>query len=167
MKSEEHLENARQWGKAAQCAKEQGLDLVLPHASFYEAANYIEAALAECKIHSDDHLQRVRNMYESGKFSFDEVQFFEKVTRQRIIVEFQMPSRPLKEVEESGRIFRQRWERNHPTKPEEPAEVPAEGTPKEAPKKAAEKQAKPSAKKKPKKAAPKKKAPKKKGSEKA
>ncbi len=163
MKSDEHIENARQWEKAAQCAKEQGLELVLPHASFYEAANYIEAALAERKIHSDDHLQRVRNMYESGKFSFDEVQFFEKVTRQRIIVEFQMPSRPLKEVEESGRIFRQRWERDHPPEPEEPAEAPAE----EAPKKAADTPAKPPAKKTPKKATPKKKASKKKGSEKA
>ena len=163
MKSEEHLENARQWGKAAQCAKEQGQELVLPHASFYEAANYIEAVLAERKIHSDDHLQRVRNMYESGKFSFDEVQFFEKVTRQRIIVEFQMPSRPLKEVEEAGRIFRQRWERNHPPEPEEPVEVPAE----EAPKKPAKKPAKAPAKKKTMKAAEKNKAPKKKGSEKA
>lgn len=166
MKSEEHLENARQWGKAAQCAKEQGLDLVLPHASFYEAANYIEAALAECKIHSDDHLQRVRNMYESGKFSFDEVQFFEKVTRQRIIVEFQMPSRPLKEVEEAGRIYRQRWERDHPPEPEGQAEAPAEEAPKDAPEKAAENPAKAPAKTT-KKAAAKKKAPKKKGSEKA
>ncbi|MDP7079637.1 MAG: hypothetical protein QF415_07090 [Candidatus Undinarchaeales archaeon] len=163
MKSEEHLENARQWGKAAQCAKEQGQELVLPHASFYEAANYIEAVLAERKIHSDDHLQRVRNMYESGRFSFDEVQFFEKVTRQRIIVEFQMPSRPLKEVEEVGRIFRQRWERDHPTKPEEPAEAPTEEAPGGAPEKAAEKPAK----KKTKKAAAKKKVSKKKGSEKA
>jgi len=162
MKSEEHLENARQWRTAAKYAKEQGLELVLPHASFYEAANYIEASLAECKIHSDEHLQRVRNMYESGKFSFDEVQFFEKVTRQRIIVEFQMPSRPLKEVEEAGRIFRKRWELGHPPEPEAPAEETA-GAKTEATAKGEGTKAKNS-----KKAAPKKKkAPKKKGTEKA
>jgi hypothetical protein len=113
MKAEEHIECARQWGRAAELAEQASLALVLPHARFYEAANYVEAMLAERKLHPEGHLERIRAMYDSGAFSFDEVQFFEKVTRQRAIVEFQMPSRPLKELVESGNIFRRRWERLH------------------------------------------------------
>lgn len=111
MKAEEHVACAQQWDRAAQLAEQAGLELVVPHARFYEAAHYIEAILASKRIHSDDHLIRIRNMYESSLFSFDEVQFFEKVTRQRLIVEFQMPSRSLRELVESGPIFRRRWER--------------------------------------------------------